>query len=97
MPVSMYSQNNDINISTSKTGNYHYTKNERANYFYNAAMTNYVINNVENANNEELVRKETLLRLLEYIENPKFVVKQTKVIKKYIEAKNNNELDKMLK
>jgi len=64
---------------------------------YLAAMTNYVLNNKSNAENNSVVRLETLNMLLDYIENPKFKIKQTKKIKKFLKARKENELSKLLK
>ena len=72
-------------------------KNDELMAIFFAAMTKYVLENKENANDEKIVRKQSLIMVLEYIENPKFVIKQDKNIKKYINAKNEGKLDEVLK
>lgn len=71
--------------------------NEELMTVYLASMVNYAINNIENVKDQKIVRKESLIIFLTYIDNPKYLVEQTRLMKKYVKAMKKNELDKLLK
>ncbi|MOA00187.1 hypothetical protein D3C78_1195370 [compost metagenome] len=63
---------------------------------YMAALTKYVLENPSNAKDAALVKLNSYKILLNYCENKDNKVKQSKELKKLIEAKNHGKLEEAL-